>query len=451
MRRLLIVLATLSLVVGACGDDGATTTTTTVGATSSTAAPATTAATTTTEAPTTTAAPTTTVEETTTTSEETTTTTLAPVTVLPGVPSAESRSNIPWSQVDEGWVVVRYDATPSDFSREGPWIIYLVDPGGTLYEIRAFTTSDAIVGELQGFANDGRQVVLEMVRRSDHERRVASLSLTSGLWRTVLPLPTAYSDLDTTLPTGRDIVVSWSDFDTHTDTLEIYRQDGTLYSTIASRPSMGFSYTWLYALDGTSIFVGDPDSDEILEYSNTGTYLQTLNTGQTSLVYPGNCDPIRWWNTSTILAGCIPTTVEANGGNYRVLWLVDVNGAAPTRLTAIPSNPDVVEFGHADAWRAGGATLLQWYGDCGAQGIQVLGAGYSVSWLPDDPAINGGGNRWIHAQDGNRLVIHSTFGCGDSFGPVSLIAADGSLVRTLVPYIPGYFGVTSVAAMTPTP
>lgn len=448
MRRILILFAIFALVVGACGDDdeGATTTTSVVTSTSMTS---TTTAPTTTIATTTSLATTTTVEETT-TSEETTTTTTAPVTVMPGVPAAQSRSDIPWSQVDEGWVVVRYDATPTDFSREGPWIIYLVDPGGTLYEIRAFDSGDAIAGELQGFSNDGRRLVLEMVRRSDHERRAAYLSLTTGLWRTVLALPEAYSDLGTTLPTGRDVVVSSQDFGTHVDTLATYRTDGSLFATIASRPSMGASYTWLYALDGMSLYVGDPDGDEIHQYSNTGTLLQTLNTGQLSLVYPGNCDPVRWWDDDTILAACVPPAVEANGGWYHVLWLVELNGSAPTRLTAIPSNPDVVEFGHADAWRAGGSTLLQWYGDCGVQGIQVLGAGYSATGLAVDPAITPG-NRWIHAQDGDRLVIHTTVGCGDHYGPVSLIRADGSLVRTLVPFIPGYFGVTSVAAMIPTP
>jgi hypothetical protein len=448
MRRIVVLLTLLALVVGSCGDDGEGATTTTT----STTAPVTTTetSTTTTAVTTTTTLGTTTTVEETTTSEETTTTTLAPVTVLPGVPSAESRSNIPWSQVDEGWVVARYDATHTDASRDGPWIVYLVDPAGTLYEIRAFDTSDAIVGELQGFSNNGRQIVLEMVRRSDLERRAASLSLTSGLWRTVLALPDAHADLGTTLPTGRDVVISRQDFGSGTDSLETFRVDGTPFATIATRPSMGRSYTWLYALDGMSIFVGDPDGDEIHRYSNTGPFVETLNTGQLALVYPGNCDPIRWWDTNTILAGCVPPAVEAGGGSYQVLWLVELDGSSPTRLTEIPVAPDVVEFGHADAWRAGGSTLLQWFGDCGARGIQVLGPGFSASWLAIDPAMPSG-DHWIHAQDGDDLVVHTTFGCGDQYGPVSLIRPDGTLIRTLVPYIPGYYGVTSVAAMIPTP
>jgi hypothetical protein len=450
MRRLTVLFALVTLVVGACGDDSESATTTFTGAVTTTATVSTMAPSTSETTTTTTLATTTTVEETTTTEEETTTTTLAPVTVLPGVPSAESRSVIPWGEVDDGWVVARYDATPADFSREGPWIIYLVDPSGTLYEIRAFDTSDAIVGELQGFANNGSHIVLEMIRRSDNERRAASLSLTSGLWRTVLPLPDAHSNLGTTLPTGRDVVIVRSDLGVSTDWIETYRVDGTLFASIASRPSGGMPYTWLYALDGMSLYVGDPDGDEIHEYANDGTLLETLNTGQLDLVYPGNCDPVRWWDTETILAACVPSNIEANLGSYQVLWLVELDGSSPTRLTEIPANPDVVEFGHADAWRSGGTTLLQWWGDCGARGIQELGPGYSTSWLTIDPEMTSG-NHWIHAQAGTDFVVHTTFSCGDQYGPVSLIRSDGSLVRTLVPYIPGYFGVTSVAAMIPTP
>ena len=73
-----------------------------------------------------------------------------------------------------------------------------------------------------------------------------------------------------------------------------------------------------------------------------------------------------------------------------------------------------------------------------------------MSWLNFDSAI-AGGSPWIYAQNGNSLIVHTIFGCGDHYGPVSLISSNGTLIRTLVPNISGYFGVTSVAAMTPTP
>ena len=46
---------------------------------------------------------------------------------------------------------------------------------------------------------------------------------------------------------------------------------------------------------------------------------------------------------------------------------------------------------------------------------------------------------WIYAQAGDNLVVHPIAGC-DSFGALSLIAPDGSLVRTLVPQVAGYRG-----------
>jgi hypothetical protein len=434
MRRVPVLLAALLLAAAACGDD--TTSTTTAPSTSTvTTTPSATSLATTTTAP-----PTTTSLETTTTAEETTTTTLAPVTTLPGLPAAESRSLIPWSEVDEGWVVVRYDGSTTDLSREGPFVIYLVDPAGTLYEIRAFTTADPFVGELEAFANSGRQIALEMVRRSDFERRVASLSLESGLWRTVLLLPDAYSSLGTTLPSGRDIVVNRQDTPSATDYLEIYRTNGDLFASITSAPS-GFPWlTWLYGLDGTFLVVGAGSA--LTVYQNDGTMVRDLT------IPAGYCEPVRWWDATTILASCVPDYVLSANGYYHVLWLIPLDGSAGSALTAPPPPGwDVVEFGHADAWRAAATTLVQWYGDCGARGIQVLHPDTSTDWV----SIGVGGSHWIHAQDGNNLIIHSNSGCGDSYGPVSLISPTGSLIRTLVPTIPGYFGVTSVAAMIPTP
>ena len=321
-------------------------------------------------------------------------------------------------------------------------MVYLVSPEADLYEIRAFTDSDPLVGAVEAFSNDGRRVYLQMVQRGTFERSVVSLSLETGLYRTVLDLGTsAYASLGSTMPTGRDVVVNRQDLPSNTDFLETYRTNGDLFGVVTSKVSFGPGFTWLYGLDGTTLVVGDagPGLDV---FQNDGTYLRPLD------VPPGRCAPVRWWDSTTVLAACVPEWVVDIGGNYQVLWLVPFDGTEPTRITAMPpSNVDVVEFGHADAWRAGGQILLQWHGDCAARGIQRLATDMSVSGVAVEPT----GMPWIHAQDGDDLVIHSIEGCGDFYGPVSLIRPDGSLVWTLVPQIAGFFGVTSVAAMIPTP
>ncbi len=95
----------------------------------------------------------------------------------------------------------------------------------------------------------------------------------------------------------------------------------------------------------------------------------------------------------------------------------------------------------------GGQVVLQWWGDCAARGLQTLQPDGSGAWIAVEPS----GAHWIHARVGDALVVHSIGGCGDPYGPVSLISPDGSLVRTLVPQVAGYQGVISIAGMVPLP
>lgn len=445
MRRLPLLLMTLILVISACGDDDAIDTTTTSPGTVPPSASSSQPATSTSGSTTTIATTSTTTTTTSTTLPSTTTAaTLAPVTTHPGLPAAISRSLIPWNQVDEGWVVVRYEATTTSYAELGPYVIYLVSPDGDLYEIRAFTESDPIVGEVEAFSNDGRQVVLQLIDRVSHDRSVVSLSLERGLYRTVLELGEAYATLDTTLPTGRDVVVLREDIPTSTDYLEIYRTNGDLFSTIATKPAGGFHFTWLYSLDGTEIVVNDGNGPDLDVYSNSGAHQRTLANPAGS----GLCKPVRWWDSETILAGCVDSSVLTANGHYHELWLIPYNGDPAVAFTAgTPGGWMVSDFGYANAWGQD-PPILQWHGDCAAGALESLSQ-MDLSTTPVSVAVSG--THFVQARAGDDLVVHSIVGCGDHYGPVSLIRPDGSLVRTLVPSITGYIGVTSVAAMTPTP
>ena len=413
MRRFLLLASVLAVLAAGCGDDTAATTT--VATTT-----ATTAAVTTSSEPTTTTA----------------TLPLVPVTEHPGLPSALSRSLIPMDQIDQGWVVVTYSAGQLEPFVEGPVVMYLVSPEGDRYEIAAFAVGgpQPMLGSL---ANDGTHVVAGLWTESQVE--VVSIDIATGESQTVAAFE-GYPRLGTTLPTGRDVVVSRTTFEPISEHLEVYLTNGALLAEIGVKSSDYPQYSWLYGLDGTFLVVGDGTSLEVI--GNDGTPLRPLDAPAAM------CDPVRWWDDTTILAACVPDAIAATSGYYHVLWLIPVDGSAPTRLTVDP-DPDVnvVEFGHANAWRVGGRTLLQWYGDCGARAVQVLQPDGTAQFLdlgvPDGP--------WIYAQAGDNLVVHTIAGCGDSFGALSLIAPDGSLVRTLVPQVAGYQGVTAVATMIPTP
>ncbi len=442
MRRLLPLLCALALVMAACGDDdtGIFTPTTVTAATADSAPPTTTGTETTTSAPQGQATSSTTHAQQTTTKAPaaTTTTTIVPVTTHPGFPSALSRSVIPIDQINEGWVAVVYSADTISPSVDGPSAVYLVSPNGNRYELAVFNVGEPEPFDVGNISNDGTHVVIQMSDPS-FMARVVSIDIATGAQRDVVTVESG-SAISTTLPTGRDVVVQHTTFNPTMENLDVYRVNGSLFAEITSLPSQFPGVTWLYGLDGTYLLLGDTTG--LLVYSNEGTYVRSLDTP------PGYCDPIRWWDESTILAGCIPQDVLNNSGFYHVLWLIPLDGSPGSPLTAAPPvNWSVVEFGHADAWRVDGEIVLQWWGDCAARGLQIRQPGGTGDWIPVEPT----GAHWIHAQAGNNLVVHSIEGCGDFYGPVSLIRSDGSLVRTLVPQIAGYQGVISTSGMIPVP
>jgi hypothetical protein len=415
-------LCSIALVVAACGHDAIDTTTT--------------------QAPTTTSEATTTTVVTTTLPDTTTTTGVpAPVTTHVGLPAALSRSLIPLDHVDAGWVAALYaaDTQPTDLTTpmvEGPIVLYVVDPAGPVYEVAAFTDPSFRPWHVGGLSNDGRRVLLLAGSYPDFTRSILTVDIETGAVSTVLTFPDgAVPAIGFTLPTGRDVVVQLETAEL--DRIDVYRTSGTLFAAIDSKTRTWPSFTWLYGLAGTELVVGD--GVELTVRTNQGAAVRTIGPD-------GSCRPVRWWDQATVLAACVPPEVVLIGGLYEVLWLVPVDGSAPTRITALPpSDWDVVDFGHADAWVAGDRTLLQWWGDCAARGVERLHPDGTAALVP----IEAGGEPWIVAIADDFLVIHAGEGCGWEGGSVILSGPDGSLVRVLVPQVTGYTGVVSVAGMIP--
>ena len=318
-------------------------------------------------------------------------------------------------------------------------MLYLVSPAGNRYEVAAWPAGGPEAISVWSLSNNGAQIVVSVFDLADVSTDIVAIDVATGARSRVLDLlEGTQAEAGTTLPTGRDVVVART---TPTDeALDVFRTDGSLWAAIDAGTADPPRFSWLYGLDGMFLVVGNGAGLEV--YGNDGTYLRALGTPF------DHCEPARWWDAGTILARCVDDAVWAANGYYHELWLVPLDGSAPAPLTApTPPGWDVVEFGHYDAWPVGGQVLLQWWGDCAARGIQVLqsdGTGVGVGPGPD-------GAEWIVARAGGDLVVHSIMGCGDFYGPLSLVAADGSLIRTLVPRIADYEGVIDAAGMIPVP
>lgn len=334
----------------------------------------------------------------------------------PDLPPALSGGLVPWTWVDEDWVLVLYAAT-----WDGARILYLLGPYGDTYELFVWPTSAIRPFDLQDWRPDGRAALVEVGLGLTSDREIQLVDLPARTATTVLSVPFAsYGGPATfTRPTGRDIVYSTGD--AATEIVEVRYTDGSLFSTLLTHPRSADwrrPATWLYGLEGTTAVVGTGSELQLL--TNHGDLVRALDG-------PGiACEPVRWWDASTVLTRCLAPEVLSYqpDGYYRRLWLVPVDGSAATALTALPTDPlDIVDFGYSEAWSTSGRVFAQWTGDCGAAGIVEVAADGSTTGLT--------GQLLIGLRQGN-LVVRRWDACDMSPGSLHLTDLDGSTLETLV-------------------
>ena len=353
----------------------------------------------------------------------------------PGLPEALAGSLVPWTWVDADWVLALY---APDW--EGPFALYLLSPFGDVYE--TFTWTGGIYPfHLHDWRPDGKAALAMVGFDGNSNREIRLLDLETRSSRAVLTIPALAFEgaASFTRPTGRDLVIQGGD--AATELVEVRRADGSLFSTLVSRPRPADwvrEATWIYGLEGTTVVVGDGNGLQLL--SNQGDWIRDLDA-------PGEaCRPVRWWDASTVLARCLAPEVLAYEPNsyYGRLWLVPSSGASATALTDLPPDPvAIVEFGFFDARRIGGQVYANWAGDCGAAGIHTVAADGSTA-----PFLR---NALVGPSRGN-LVVHQWDDCDQSPGSLHLVATDGTVLRDLlVPPGPGTPGVIAALMLRDLP
>ncbi len=392
----------LASILGACVGATATTTSTTT----------TTTSTTTTTVATTTVA--------------TTTTTMAPVTVFPSLPAAESRSLVPWSDVGAGWVLALYSG--SVYPESGPTVLYLVSPDGILYEILAWEAYEPAPLVIDDWSPVQERALLRYGGFPNLHKGIRLLSLESGDETSLIVVPES-SEISARLtePTGSNILKYLDDGSE--ETLEVLYPDGAVYSLLTSQPSDSLvPLTWLSSAAGSPVVIGDADGLHV--FSIRGDRLSDLDA-------PGEgCRPASWWDEETILASCIPRRVANAGGVYRQLWLVPLDGGVALNLTSVPASPGEDDFGYLDAWRAGDQVYMQWTGGCSEARVDLL---YGGGVLP----VQAEGQQQIIGVEGANLMLHMWDGCDELHGNVRLVSPDGEVLATLFPRFEGVYGVVS--------
>ena len=303
-------------------------------------------------------------------------------------------AGVPWSHVGPGWVLAQYTTAAPEGGKTGPATLYLISPGGARYQL-AHWPDFRTAPELVAWSPDGKRALFQVF---SGKGGVEQLALATGRMSTFVMQGNA-TPIGYTTPRGLNIVGT--------------RPSGN--GTIVARyslsgrlvQSLGFGGA-LYAPSGTEFAAGASHGIKLV--SNRGALIRQLPVPGTSA---NTCNPVRWWNSGTILASCSPP-----GSGVPRLWLVPVSGARPKALTP-PRNPARTgDFGDLDAWRLSSGLYLQAAGACGVLHIYRQAPGGSIK-LITVPHTNGD-NRVLTAR-GSRLLVEAPTDCT---GSVSLLWYD---------------------------
>jgi TolB protein len=291
-------------------------------------------------------------------------------------------------------VLAQYTTAAPEGGKTGPATLYLVSPGGAKYQLARwpdFRTAP----ELVAWSPDGKRALFQVF---SGKGGVEQLTLATGRVSTFVMQGNA-TPIGYTTPRGLNIVGT--------------RQSGN--STIVARYSLSGRLVQslgsggaLYAPSGTEFAAGASHGIKLV--SNRGALIRQLPVPGTSA---NTCNPVRWWNSGTILASCSPP-----GSGVPRLWLVPASGAHPKALTP-PRNPNRSgDLGDLDAWQLSSGLYLQAAGPCGVLHIYRQAPGGSIK-LITVPHTNGD-NRVLTAR-GSRLLVEAPTECT---GSVSLLWYD---------------------------
>jgi TolB protein len=257
---------------------------------------------------------------------------------------------------------------------------------------------------------------------------VEQLDLATGKV-TPVPLPQHADPIGYTQPDGKNLL-AFVPYVANSSQIQLERFDlaGTRQAVL--RVMSAGNTGVLSSADGTEYAVNTYGGIQLI--SNSGAAIRTLTVPGIS---PGaGCDPVRWWNQTTVLASCVPSTTS-----IPQLWTVPVDGSAPTALTPPRSQNNTADLGDLNAWQLPSGLYLQVAGACGYIFIARQAADGSITTvhIPGAPGTNS-----VLAVVGSRMLVQAHSACqpGESlrwFDPGS------GTVQPLLTAQPGAQGVTA--------
>jgi hypothetical protein len=313
---------------------------------------------------------------------------------LTGVASAQPASDtalagVPWRHVGPGWVLVEYTTAVPDGGKTGPAALYLISPGGAKYKLASWP-DNRTAPQLLAWSPDGKRALFEVFSgKGGVEIRTLATGQT-----TTFALPGGASPVGFTTPDGLNIVAGR--LSGSQTILGRYDLSGHLIRSLGWSADGGV----LYEPSGARFVTGTSSGLKLV--GNGGALVRKLPVPGTSA---NTCNPVRWWNGSTILASCAPPNTAAPR-----LWLVPVGGGRPAALTPRRSASSR-DLGDLDAWTLSSGLYLQAAGPCGVLQIfkQARDGSIKLVTVPHTEGDNA-----VLTATGSRLLVRAPTSCEGS-------------------------------------
>jgi hypothetical protein len=331
----------------------------------------------------------------------------APAT--PPLPAGQegSHQQIPWSQVGPGWFLAEWSSdqphwpgqSTGQSAKPKPITLYLVDPAAGRYRIKTFPAGTSAPDYLMYWSGDGQRALLGSTGTGSLESTSAPsedaiLNLHTLATTTFRPQLPVFID-GFTAPDGLALISAGN----YTDPFQRLSLTGQHELTYpAPLPQAGtYTDTVVYSADGNELALGTENGIELISNGGEGARFLPVSPSVSG------CSTLRWWNSSEVLAGCMP-----HGSGKQQLWLVPTAGAKPTALTATP--PASGDEGDLDAWQIPSGTYVHDAGACGYQYVAKLRPDGRTTPVTIPTAL---GSQAILGTQGDKLAILAAPACGE--------------------------------------
>jgi hypothetical protein len=318
-----------------------------------------------------------------------------------------SIGDVPWSQVGAGWMLAMWSPavsvapgeTPpagSPSPETAPETLYLVNPAGGRYAIATFPSTPDQPGELEDWSGDGSHALFAAGGAGSPTTIITEVDLHTGA-RTTFTVNDSSVAPRYTRPDGKAVLLT-------------VQNHGLARVDLAGKPQLTyptdklagtFHGQYLSTPDGTQLVLGTGSGLALM--GNDGTVGKALPVaGETS------CSPVRWWDDGAkiVLANC------SAANQPQRLWLVPIDGSAPSALTAPITDPSAHDSGDVDAWQLPAGTYVQYLGGCGAIHLGKLNADGTVSKV-SVPNVDPDHSIYVIGVHGGNLDLQAMVaGCG---------------------------------------